>query len=151
MYTYMYMYVGVGTGQGVYSHGPPTFRLIQHITVTPLFSDKFFITTSTSHSMNCCISHVYSVMWFFVGVAYVGHPLENCFLSLWYIRTCNSFRDSYKGALSEEEMEEVEKAAQEKAHEISILLARENEIKGIRDGTILSTKVISTHTPTHKM
>ena len=40
-----------------------------------------------------------------------------------------------------EEMAELEEAAREKARGISLLLARDNEIKGIRDGTITSSKV----------
>ena len=45
-----------------------------------------------------------------------------------------------------EEMEELEETAREKAMGISLLLARDNEIKGIRDGTILATRV-SLETP----
>ena len=52
-----------------------------------------------------------------------------------------SLRDSYRGGLSVEEMAELEEAAREKVTGISLLLDRDNEIKGIRDGTILSSKV----------
>ena len=38
-------------------------------------------------------------------------------------------------------MAELEEAAREKTAGISLLLDRNNEIKGIRDGTILSSKV----------
>lgn len=51
------------------------------------------------------------------------------------------FRDSYKGALSLEEMAEVEEAAHEKAMGISLLINRDNEIRGILDGTILASRV----------
>ena len=50
-------------------------------------------------------------------------------------------RDSYKGALSVEEMAELEEMAREKAAGISLLIERDNEIRGIRDGTILAIRV----------
>lgn len=40
-----------------------------------------------------------------------------------------------------EEMAELEETAREKAAGLSLLINRDNEIKGIRDGTILATRV----------
>ena len=50
-------------------------------------------------------------------------------------------RDAYQGALSEEEMAALEKAAREKATALSVIEAREKEIRAIRDGQLTSKKV----------
>ena len=50
-------------------------------------------------------------------------------------------RDAYQGALSEEEMAALEKAAREKATALSTIEAREKEIRAIRDGQLTSKKV----------
>ena len=54
---------------------------------------------------------------------------------------CLSHRDAYKGGLSAEEMAELEELANEKSAGMSLLVERDNEIRGIRDGTITSSKV----------
>lgn len=50
-------------------------------------------------------------------------------------------RDSYQGALSEEEMVALEEAAKEKANALSVIQDREQEIRDIRDGKITANKV----------
>ena len=50
-------------------------------------------------------------------------------------------RDAYQGALSEEEMAALEKAAREKATALSVIEAREKEMRAIRDGQLTSKKV----------
>ena len=47
-----------------------------------------------------------------------------------------------------EEMAELEEMAREKATGMSLLIERDNEIRGIRDGTIVSSRV-SIQWPTH--
>ena len=54
--------------------------------------------------------------------------------------TC-TVRDAYQGALSEEEMAALEQAAIEKSKALSLIEARENEIRAIRDGRLTSKKV----------
>ena len=50
-------------------------------------------------------------------------------------------REAYKGALSREEMTELEEMAREKSVGLSLLVERDNEIRGIQNGTILASKV----------
>ena len=50
-------------------------------------------------------------------------------------------RDAYQGALSDEEMFALEQAAREKSAALSLIEAREREIRAIRDGQLTSKKV----------
>ena len=54
-------------------------------------------------------------------------------------------RDAYQGALSEEEMAALEQAAREKSQALSLIEAREKEIRDIRDGQLTSKKVRLVH------
>ena len=50
-------------------------------------------------------------------------------------------RDSYKGALSQEEMELLEEASRKKTLALALLRERDQELEMIRDGQLTSSKV----------
>ena len=56
---------------------------------------------------------------------------------------CLTCRDDYKGALSVEEMTLLEEAGRRKSLCIEAILARETEIRGIRDGDIKASTRVS--------
>ena len=53
----------------------------------------------------------------------------------------HTHREAYRGALSEEELDALDKAKMEKERAVSALLAREQELRDLRDSQLTSSKV----------
>lgn len=50
-------------------------------------------------------------------------------------------RDAYRGALSEEELDALDRAAAEKVRAMELLVEREEELRKLRDGLLTTHKV----------
>ena len=64
-------------------------------------------------------------------------------ISMLYVYSINIilYSESYRGALSEEELDALDRLSDRKKKAIELLLLREQELKDIRDGIITTRKV----------
>ena len=68
-----------------------------------------------------------------------GHAVSVSVL-LWVFSGSLLCREAYRGALSEEELDALDKAKMEKERAVAELLAREKELRDIRDSQLTSNK-----------